>query len=351
MQSMTQLLIRNGWPLAASLALALTLGCQAPAPEATFTPDIRPLPAPPAGFEAITAPADNPTSPEKAALGRQLFFDKRLSPDGSRSCYSCHVCENGLTDGKPVAEGALGKKLTRSSPSLWNIGYHTELYWDGRSASLEKQAMAAWTGANMSGKPEVVVKQVNALQGYRQQFQKVFGGEAMPENMMQAISAFERGFLICADTPYDRWRNGDQSAVSDEVKRGAELFVAKAGCGKCHSGVLFTDLKYHNVGIGLDAAEPDPGRGKPANDPKLNGAFKTPTLRDISQSAPYFHDGSVATLEEAVDFMLGGGKPHPNLDPDLKKVELTAQERSDLLAFLKSLDCPCDLTEPALPQN
>jgi cytochrome c peroxidase len=344
-------LARRGWLLVTCPAFILALGCQAPSPEKAFAPDVRPLPAPPAGFEAITAPADNPTTPEKAALGRQLFFDKRLSADGTRSCYSCHLCEHGLTDGKPVAEGALGKKLTRSSPSLWNIGYHTEFYWDGRSATLEKQAMAAWTGANMSAKAEEVVKQINALEGYRQQFQSVFGGEATAENMMQAIAAFERAFLFCGDTPYDRWRNGDQNAVSDEAKRGAELFVAKAGCGTCHSGVLFTDLKYHNVGIGMDAAEPDPGRGKPANDPKLNGAFKTPTLRDISQSAPYFHDGSAATLEEAVDIMLGGGKPTPNPDPDLKKVVLTAEERSDLLAFLKSLDCPCDLTEPALPSR
>jgi len=345
MQSIAKFIVRTGGALGAYLAL----GCQAPAP--SFTPEIRPLPAPPAGFEAVSAPADNPTTPEKAALGRQLYFDERLSADGSRSCYSCHVCEHGLTDGKPKAEGALGKKLPRSSPSLWNIGYSTEFYWDGRSPSLEKQAMAAWTGANMSAKAEDVAKQINALESYRQQFQAVFKSDATPDNMMQAISAFERAFLFCGDTAYDRWRTGDQNAVSEEVKRGAELFVAKAGCGKCHSGVLFTDLKYHNVGIGMDAPEPDLGRGKPANDPVLNGAFKTPTLRDIAQSAPYFHDGSVATLEEAVDTMLGGGKPIPNPDPDLKKVELTAPERSDLLAFLKSLDCPCDFREPALPQK
>lgn len=337
------------------IALAVTMaGCQPPGTSSSSTtpPSTPALPVPPEGFEAIAAPADNPTTPEKAELGRLLFFDARLSADGSRSCYSCHVCENGLTDGKPVAEGALGKKLTRSSPPLWNIGYHTEFYWDGRSGSLEKQALAAWTGANMGANAEEVAKNLNSLSGYRERFQAVFGGEATPDRIVQALAAFERAHLFCGDTAYDGWRNGNPAAVSEEAKRGAELFLGKAGCGNCHSGVLFTDLKYHNVGIGMDAAEPDVGRSKVSNDPKDTGAFKTPSLRDISQSAPYFHDGSAATLEEAVDLMLGGGKPNPHLDTEnLKKVDLTAEERSDLMAFLMTLDCPCDLTEPSLPRE
>ena len=167
---------------------------------------------------------------------------------------------------------------------------------------------------------------------------------------MQAIAAYERAFLYCGDTAFDRWRNGNENAVSASAKRGAELFLGNAGCGKCHSGVLFTDLKVHNVGIGMDAPEPDTGRGKITNDPKDTGAFKTPSLRDISKSAPYFHDGSVATLEEAVDLMLGGGKPNPYLDKEnLEKKTLTKDERADLLAFLRSLDCPCDLKAPVLP--
>src|SRR5262245_51328894 len=224
-------------------------------PAETATPAPPPssdVPSPPVSFGVVPVPADNPSTPEKVALGRQLFFDTRLSVDESRSCYSCHVCENGLTDGKPVAEGAAGKKLTRSSPSLWNIAYHTELYWDGRSPSLEKQALAAWTGGNMGANAEEKAAMINGIDGYRTQFQQVFKADATPDNIVQAISAFERTDLFCSDTAYDKWQAGDQSALNDAAKRGAELFVAKAGCGNCHSGSLFTDLKYHNTGIGLD---------------------------------------------------------------------------------------------------
>ena len=331
-------------------------GC-APPPEETPTAEPTPaassdMPTPPVAFGVVPVPADNPITPEKVALGRQLYYDSRLSADDSRSCYSCHVCENGLTDGKPVAEGALGKKLTRSSPSLWNIAYHTELYWDGRSPSLEKQALAAWTGGNMGAKAEENAAKINAIEGYHTQFQQVFGADATPDNIVQAIASYERTYLFCSDTPYDRWQAGDQSAVGEAGKRGAELFVAKAGCGNCHSGSLFTDMKYHNVGIGLDKPEPDLGRHRVTNADADKGAFKTPTLRDITRSAPYFHDGSVATLKEVVDLMVSGGIDNPNLDRvNLKNTNLTEEEKADLMEFLKALECPCTLAAPPLPQS
>lgn len=339
---------------AAGLALAWACAPQGSAPEksdkAMESSSAGP-PGPPAAFGAVKVPEDNPNTPAKVALGRQLYYDTRLSVDGSRSCYSCHVCEHGLTDGKPVAEGAAGKVLTRSSPSLWNVAYQTEFYWDGRSASLEKQAMAAWTGGNMGANAEEITAKLNQIAGYRDQFQAVFGSEATPEHIVQAISAYERTYLFCGDTPYDKWKSGDASAVNDAAKRGAELFVAKAGCGNCHSGVLFTDMKYHNVGIGMDAAEPDPGRGKVTGAEADIGAFKTPSLRDISRSAPYFHNGSVATLEEAVTLMVNGGIDNPHLDREnLKATNLTDAEKADLIEFLKSLDCSCTLQAPELPQ-
>ena len=319
---------------------------------AEFKPEIQPLPAGLARYEAMEIPADNPMTPEKAALGRQLFFDKRLSGDGSRSCYSCHVCEKGLTDGLSKAIGAFNKPLPRSSPTLWNIGYHKMFYWDGRSPSLEKQAMAAWQLGNMGAKDheaEILAK-INGLQGYRSQFQKVFGGDATAENMMLAISAFERT-IISGDTAWDRWQAGDQSAASEAAKRGWEVFK-EAKCNNCHDGVLLTDQQFHNVGIGMDAPEPDAGRGKISNKPEETGAFKTPTLRDIAKSAPYFHDGSVATLEEAVDLMLGGGKPNQYLDKkNIEKRTITPEQRRDLLEFLKSLNVDCKLSEPPLPQK
>jgi len=319
---------------------------------AEFKPEIQPLPEPLARYEAMEVPGDNPTTPEKAALGRQLFFDKRLSVDGSRSCYSCHVCEHGLTDGLPKAIGAGNKQLTRSSPTLWNIGYHKMFYWDGRSPSLEKQAMAAWTGGNMGAKDheaEIVAK-INALHGYHSQFQKVFNAEATADNIMQAISAYERT-LISGDTAWDKWQAGDQSAVSEAAKRGFEVFKT-AKCNNCHDGVLLTDQQFHNVGIGMDAAEPDKGRFNATKKDEDTGAFKTPTLRDIAKTAPYFHDGSAATLEDAVDLMLAGGKPNQYLDKkNLEKRTITPEQRKDLIEFLKTLTVDCKLTEPPLPQN
>ena len=317
---------------------------------------------PPADFDAPAIPADNPQTPEKVALGKQLYFDARLSADGSRSCYDCHLVENGLTDGKPVAEGALGRVLTRSSPTLWNIAYHTEFYWDGRSGSLEAQARAAWTGGNMGADAEAVVAALNGIPGYAEQFQAVFGGPATPENVVQAIAAFEREAFYCGDTAYDAWRRGRSGAVSEPAMRGAELFTAEAGCAACHSGVLFTDMKYHNVGIGMDAEEPDLGRGRvteddvcsTTEDEPCQGAFKTPTLRDISKSAPYFHDGSVATLEEAVRLMASGGLDNPFIDRDeLVDRNLSDEQIADLVAFLETLDCrsgPDIFGMPALPE-
>ena len=331
--------------------LMVMIGCSKKA--GNFVPDVQPLPQQLTTYSPMEIPADNPMTPEKVALGRQLFFDERLSGDGTRSCYSCHVCEKGLTDGLAKAVGAFNKQLPRSSPTLWNIGYQKEFYWDGRSGSLEKQALAAWTGANMGAKADEIVAKLNKLEGYHDQFHKVFGGDATPDSVVKAIAAYERT-IITGDTPWDHWRatGGDESRMSPEVKRGWGVFQT-AKCNNCHDGVLFTDFQYHNVGIGMDQKEPDVGRFKVSNNPKDTGAFKTPTLRDIAKSAPYFHDGSVATLEAAVDLMLGGGKPNQYLDKtNLQKHDLTPEQRADLIAFLKSLSVSdCKITKPPLPQQ
>jgi cytochrome c peroxidase len=334
------------------IALVAIFGCAKYKGGATFVPDVQPLPKQLTTYSPMEIPADNPLTPEKAALGRQLFFDERLSGDGTRSCYSCHVCEKGLTDGLPKSIGAFGKQLPRSSPTLWNIGYHKELYWDGRSQSLEKQAMAAWTGANMGAKADEIVAKLNKLEGYHDQFHKVFGADATADNVARAIAAFERT-IITGDTPWDHWRatGGDESRMSEEVRRGWKVFQ-DVKCNNCHDGVLFSDFQYHNVGIGMDQKEPDVGRFKVTNNPKDTGAFKTPTLRDIARSAPYFHDGSVGTLEEALDLMLAGGKPNQYLDKtNLQKHEITKEQKADLIAFLRSLSvADCRLTKPQLPQ-
>ncbi|MBI3665957.1 MAG: c-type cytochrome [Acidobacteria bacterium] len=311
-----------------------------------------------AGYEEMKIPADNPMTRAKVELGKQLFYDKRLSGDGSRSCYSCHLKENGLTDGKPTAIGAYEAKLTRSSPTLWNIGYQSQFYWDGRSGSLEKQAVAAWGGGNMGatgkdGHPSTdeIGAKLNQIAGYKDQFQKVFGGPATPDNVGKAIAAFERT-IVPDNSAWVRFNrgNGDVSAFSEEARRGWTIFSEKAKCTNCHDGLLLTDQQYHNVGIGMDAEKPDVGRFTVTKVDKDTGAFKTPTLLDISKSAPYFHNGSVATLEEATDLMLKGGKKNKYLDTtNLKPMKLTKAERADLLAFLRALDVDYTIAEPTLP--
>jgi cytochrome c peroxidase len=330
--------------------IVLVAGCRRASQTAGYEPEILPLPQQLTTYEAMAIPADNPMTPEKVALGRQLFFDERLSGDGTKSCYSCHVCEKGLTDGLAKAVGAFNKQLPRSSPTLWNIGYHKEFYWDGRSGSLEKQAMAAWTGANMGAKADEIAAMLNAIRGYRGQFQQVFGSDATPDNIVKAIAAYERT-IISGNTAWDRFQAGDKSAMTESAWRGWNVFQA-IKCTNCHDGVLFTDQQYHNVGIGMDQKEPDVGRFKVTNKPEDTGAFKTPTLRDIARSAPYFHDGSAATLEEAVDIMLGGGKENQYLDrKNLEKRNILPDQRVALLDFLRSLNVDCNVRKPELPQQ
>lgn len=320
-----------------------------------------PLPSDPAKYaplekyEAMKIPAENPITQDKATLGWKLWFDKRLSGDGTLACYSCHVNEKGLTDGLALGKGAFGKALTRSAPTLWNIGYHAEWYWDGRSKALEGQALAAWKLANMGGKDkekdEISAAILSTLnKAYQADFQKVFGGPANEKQIAQALATFMRT-IISKTTAFDKWQAGDQAAVSEAAKRGFAAFQ-KAKCTNCHVGFLLTDLQFHNVGIGLVDGKPkDVGRFANSKIEKDTGAFKTPTLRDIARTAPYFHDGSVATLEDAVKLMVNGGNDNPFLDKvNLVKAEITAAEQADIVEFLKSLTETATIPTPKLPE-
>ena len=309
-------------------------------------------------YEAMKVPADNAITQDKATLGWILWFDKRLSGKGDRACYSCHLNEKGLTDGLAKNTSAVDDKpLARHTPTLWNIGYHSEYYWDGRAKSLEGQALAAWKLANMGAKDKEkdairadVIERINSVAAYKEWFQKVFNGPADEKNVVQALATFMRT-IISKDTDWDRYTNGDKKAVSEAAVRGWAVFQ-KAECNKaCHNGFLLTDQQYHNVGIGLKDGKPsDVGRQKVSTQDKDTGAFKTPTLRDVARSAPYFHDGSVATLEEAVKFMVGGGADNPFLDKaNLQKKDLTPAEVSDLIEFLKSLSEHTVIPEPKVP--
>jgi len=315
----------------------------------------------PTSLGEVPVPADNPQTDAKVKLGHQLFFDKRLSVDGSRACYSCHLNEDGNGGKDPLAIGAGDKMLTRHSPVIWNVGYLAELYWDGRSKSLEAQATAAWAGGNMGVGNENLEKkaaEIAAIEGYKTQFDAVFPGEGVtPTTIVKAISAYERT-LVCDDTAYDKYAKGNDQALTEEQKKGLDLFMGKAACVTCHAPPHFSTAyggpqgTYFNVGIGTKdkkEEEVDVGRAKVSNQPADWAAFKVPTLRNVAKSAPYFHDGSVAKLEDAVRVMAGGGYPNKNLSPLVVDRKLSDAEVKQLVAFLAALDCNEKLEEPKLP--
>lgn len=316
-------------------------------------PDAPPIPDTPKGLEKIelTAHEHNPTTPEKVALGRLLFFDKRLSDNGQFACVSCHFPDKGWTDNLKVSPKAFNKMNTRHSPTLYNVGYAREWYWDGRKSTLEDQIAAAWDG-QVGGTPDKVAAALAKVPEYAARFQKAFGEGPTPDNIPKALAAFLRIDLRSGDAPWDRYEAGDKTAASEDAIKGYEVFN-KLGCSACHTPPLFTDVRYHNVGVGYMGAEsPDPGRAAITKNEAETGAFKTPGLRNVTLTAPYFHDGSAATLDEAVDFMLSGGYREGNkhIDPALKPVKLTVDERAQLMAFLQALTSDAaPMTPPTLP--
>ena len=320
-------------------------------PEAVKLPDAPPLPDLPVGLPPTPEPENNKATAEKVALGELLFFDKRLSDSSATGCEICHMGDKGWADGLALSKKYDGSMNTRHSPTLVNVGYYREWYWDGRKATLEDQILAAWTG-QVGGTPDKVAAKLAEIPAYKEHFQRAFGAPPSKENIPQALAAFVRIKLRSGGSPWDRFQAGEKDAVSQDAIAGYDIFVQKAQCAACHTPPLYTDLGYHNVGIGYkDNDKPDVGRFQETKLEANTGAFKTPTLRDTVASAPYFHDGSVATLEEAVDFMLKGGysKGNKHLDPLLKPVKLKKEERDRLIAFIKSLTPDQNYTRPTLP--
>ena len=315
----------------------------------------------PGPLGAVPVPEGNPLTTAKVALGHQLFFDRRLSVDGSRSCYSCHQNQDGNGGAEPLALGAGNRPLPRHSPVIWNVGYMTRFYWDGRSGSLEAQAKGAWGGGNMGvGAENLDAKaaEIGKIPGYREQFASVFPDRgATAETVAEAIASYERT-LICDDTRYDQHMAGDEGALTELEGEGLLLFNGKAACATCHTPPFFSaqfaseEGVYYNVGIGIDGRleeEVDLGRQAVTGREEDWAAFKVPSLRNIARSSPYFHDGSAATLEEAVRYMAGPGVANRNLTPLMMDRGLTAEEVTALVAFLGTLDCSGELLQPDLP--
>jgi len=293
----------------------------------------------PLGLLPVHFPKDNPYSAEKAELGKLLYFDKRLSADGTVSCASCHDPKFAFTDGKAVSDGIKGQKGGRSAPTVINRAYSLAQFWDGRAGTLEEQAIGPMANPiEMGNTHEAIVKNLRGIAGYRPLFEKAFGTAEFDINhVAKAIATFERT-VLSGNAPYDRYKAGDKSALTASQVRGLNVYFNKAKCDQCHEGINFTANAYHNLGVGTDKATPDAGRHDVTKNDADWGAFKTPTLRDIARTAPYMHDGSLKTLEEVVDYYDKGGIPNKNLDERMKKLNLTAQDKSDLVEFLKSLN-------------
>jgi cytochrome c peroxidase len=273
-----------GW-LAALAAVSSTLA------QTSGRQEMAPLPA------VAPSPADNPATPEKIALGKELFFDPRLSGDNQMSCATCHIPEKSFADGLPNARGAEGVELPRNTPTLLNVGFYENYFWDGRAKSLEDQALTPIQSvAEMNQDLGELEKELGAVPGYVDQFQSAFGGPVTQETIAKALAAFQRT-LVTRSSDFDRYLAGDESALSDNAREGWEIFQ-QAGCIRCHSGPNFSDSGFYRLGISFQ----DKGRGAVTGNKQDLYALRTPGLRDVAKTAPYMHDGSLATLTDVVEF-------------------------------------------------
>ncbi|MEJ7602763.1 MAG: cytochrome c peroxidase [Kofleriaceae bacterium] len=366
-----------GWSI--SIVLAAAAGCgtkksepaagsgSAPAGSGAMAPVQRYSELPGSALPAVEL-AEDPKRNEKIALGHALFFDKRLSGAADLSCYSCHQNEDGNGGHDPIAIGSGKKPLTRHSPVIWNVGlWKGAFYWDGRAKTLEDNVKGAWGGGNMGAgadTPETAGPKLDAhaikiagLPEYKKLFEAAYGKTpAQAAQVTSAIAEYMRT-MVCNDTAYDKFVAGDKAALTAQQIRGLDLFGGKGACTLCHNPPQFSNAManaggvYHNVGIGTGVAEDkvDIGRMKVSNQATDWAAFKPPSLRNISKSPPYFHDGSVGTLEEAVKIMSSGGIANKNKTPLLEDRKLDDAERADIVAFLKGLECGGKLEPPAAP--
>jgi cytochrome c peroxidase len=329
----------------------------------------------PAELTHQAIPPDNPQTPEKIALGEKLFFDGRLSSDGTVACSTCHDPARAFTDGRPTSIGIKGRVGERNAPTILNALYNKTQFWDGRVKTLEEQAALPIVNPLEMGQPsmEAAVARIAAIEEYQRAFRDVFGRPPNGPDLVRAIASYERT-QVSFDSPFDHFIAGDSHAIDASAKRGWELFNTKARCNKCHAlteekrdVTTFTDNDFHNIGIGIirhnvvalarqaeqlvasgDKAAVD--RAAIETDMSALGrflitkkaadiaAFKTPDLRNVLVTAPYFHDGSQATLWDVIDhYNKGDGLHNPDLDEDIRPLALTEPEIDDLVAFLAAL--------------
>ena len=287
----------------------------------------------------LLAPPENPVTQEKAALGRRLFFDKRLSVDESLACSDCHQPCRAFSDGKRVAVGVKNQRGNRNTPAIINRTYGRSFFWDGRISTLEEQVLQPIQNPKeMGAELPAIVERLRTDSTYRGLFQKIFGQPPEVRFLAYALATYVRTVLAGASR-YDRYEAGEKTALTKPEQAGLRLFRGKARCALCHSGSNLTDEDFHNTGIAWGEGKfLDPGRFIVTGKKEDQGAFRAPTLREITNTAPYMHDGSLATLEDVIEYYNRGGNPNSYLDADLRPLNLTAEEKKALLAFLRSLD-------------
>lgn len=322
----------------AMLAVATLVQGPGPVPRDTLPTSLSL--APPLGFpDALVAPVGNEFTDERTALGRELFFDPLLSRDRTVACASCHQPEHGMADPRARSLGVDGKPSRRNAPTLFNRGHARAQMWDGAAESLEEQALMPLENPDeMALSVEDALVRLRAEPRYASRFEAAYGSLTR-ESLAKALAQFVRRLQL-GNSPVDRFRAGDVTGLSPQERTGMWLFESRAGCWRCHSGPNFSDERFHSTGIGARDGVAEPGRAAITGDALDRGRFKTASLRALTFTAPYMHDGSLATLEEVIDFYARGGNPHPQLDPELHAFDASPEERAALAAFLKALSRP-----------
>jgi len=300
----------------------------------------------PTNYAKPLVPEDNPLTPAKIALGKKLFYDKNISRDSSVSCSSCHLADHAFSDPRQFSLGVGERIGTRNAPALVNTAYGRSFFWDGANPALETQAIFPLEASfEMDMDLAELVERLKADPEYPALFQAVFGVEPNVGSITQAIASFERS-MLSLNSPYDRYLQGDESALNESEKRGLTLFFGeKAECFHCHVGTNFSDELFHNNG--LYETYLDNGRWEVTGLEEDRSKFKTPTLRNIAYTAPYMHDGSIETLEEVVEHYSSGGASHPNKSGLIRAFTLSNQEKEDLLNFLHALSDTSFIYNPA----
>ena len=305
---------------------------------------IQKIPTPPLGISSTFEDLKEAPTPERVRLGRWLFYDKRLSKAGDISCATCHRPEHAFSEPTSVSTGHKGQKGARKAPTFVNMAFalFPNFFWDGRASSLEDQALGPVANPiEMGNTVEAMIATVSGIAAYKPYFKEAFGtDEITKDRVAKAIADYERT-RMSGNSPYDRWKAGDEKAVSDAVKRGETLHFGKAECAQCHVGENFTDSQFHNLGIGWNKKKKkfaDVGRSAISKKNEDTGAFKTPTLRSLKTRGPYMHDGSVKDLTAVVEHYNKGGEKNPNLSPKIRPLKLTKAEVGDVVAFLEALE-------------